>query len=482
MSETLTPDICVIGAGSGGLTVAAAAASFGVPVVLIEKGEMGGDCLNTGCVPSKALIAAAKHAHAFSTGAPFGIAAQVPGIDFAKVNAHVHDVIAGIAPHDSQERFEGLGVTVIRAEARFTDRDTVVAGDTTIKARRFVIAAGSSPAVPPIDGLVDVPYLTNETVFDLKECPQHLIIVGGGPIGMEMAQAHRRLGANVTVLEATKALPKDDPENAKIVLDTIRAEGVDLREGVTVKSVASDGAGVIVTVETGEGTEERIAGSHILVAAGRRPNLAGLNLEAAGIAADKKGITVDAGLRTSNRRAYAIGDIAGGLQFTHVAGYHAGLVIRSILFRLPVKVKTPIIPWVTYTDPELAQIGPDRGCRPQGVRRCRHRPYRPLHRQRPRPRREAHRRPHQGDCREGRAHPRGQHRRRLGRRADRNLGPCRLRRPEAARPHRLRRPIPHFFRGLAPRRRRLLCPRRKESLGPAPRPLAPGLWISRDRY
>ncbi|MBB4304686.1 pyruvate/2-oxoglutarate dehydrogenase complex dihydrolipoamide dehydrogenase (E3) component [Rhodobium orientis] len=357
MSDTLTPDICVIGAGSGGLTVAAAAASFGVPVVLIEKGAMGGDCLNTGCVPSKALIAAAKHAHAFSTGEPFGIAAQVPGIDFAKVNAHVHDVIAGIAPHDSEERFESLGVTVIRAEARFTGRDTVVAGDTTIKARRFVVAAGSSPAVPPIDGLADVPYLTNETVFDLKACPEHMIVVGGGPIGIEMAQAHRRLGARVTVLEAAKALPKDDPENAAVVLDTIRAEGVDLREGVTVKSVAKNAAGIVVTVGTGEGTGERIAGSHILVAAGRRPNLAGLNLDAAGIAADKKGISVDAGLRTSNRRIYAIGDIAGGLQFTHVAGYHAGLVIRSILFRLPVKVKTPIIPWVTYTDPELAQIG-----------------------------------------------------------------------------------------------------------------------------
>ncbi|MCW2306553.1 dihydrolipoyl dehydrogenase family protein [Rhodobium gokarnense] len=357
MSETLTPDICVIGAGSGGLTVAAAAASFGVPVVLIEKGEMGGDCLNTGCVPSKALIAAAKHAHAFSTGEPFGIAAQVPAIDFEKVNAHVHDVIAGIAPHDSEERFEGLGVTVIRAEARFTDRDTVVAGGTTIKARRFVVAAGSSPAVPPIDGLAGVPYLTNETIFDLKTCPEHLIIVGGGPIGMEMAQAHRRLGAKVTVLEAAKALPKDDPENAKVVLDAIRAEGVEIREGVTVKSVASDGPGIAVTVETGEGAREQIAGSHILVAAGRTPNLAGLNLDAAGIAADKKGISVDAGLRTSNRRVYAIGDIAGDLQFTHVAGYHAGLVIRSILFRLPVKAKTPIIPWVTYTDPELAQIG-----------------------------------------------------------------------------------------------------------------------------
>jgi pyruvate/2-oxoglutarate dehydrogenase complex dihydrolipoamide dehydrogenase (E3) component len=365
MPTTLTPDICVIGAGSGGLSVAAAAAAFGVPVVLIEKGEMGGDCLNYGCVPSKALIAASKHAHAVREARAFGIEAGEPVIDFQKVHDHVHGVIAAIAPHDSQERFEGLGVTVIRAPGRFTDAATVVAGDTTIKARRFVIATGSSAAIPPIPGLADVPFLTNESVFDLTRRPDHLIVIGGGPIGLELAQAHRRLGAKVTVLEAFGVFGKDDPDLAKVARAGVEADGVVLREGAKVTAVArapratgegGDGEGIAVTIEVG-GATETITGSHLLVAAGRKANVEGLGLEAAGITHERRGITVDAGLRTSNRKVYAIGDVAGGLQFTHVAGYHAGLVIRSILFRLPVKENRDILPWVTYTDPELGQVG-----------------------------------------------------------------------------------------------------------------------------
>lgn len=356
MPTTLTPDICVIGAGSGGLSVAAAAAAFGVPVVLIEKGEMGGDCLNYGCVPSKALIAAAKHAHAIREARAFGIETGEPVINFQKVHDHVHGVIAAIAPHDSQERFEGLGVTVIRAPGRFVDASTVVAGDTTIKARRFVIATGSSAAIPPIPGLSDVPFLTNESVFDLTRGPDHLIVIGGGPIGLELAQAHRRLGAKVTVLEAFSVFGKDDPDLAKIARANIEADGVVLREGAKVTGVARAGEGVAVTIEAG-GATETIIGSHLLVAAGRKANVDGLGLEAAGIAYERRGITVDAGLRTTNRHVYAIGDVAGGLQFTHVAGYHAGLVIRSILFRLPVKENRDILPWVTYTDPELGQVG-----------------------------------------------------------------------------------------------------------------------------
>ena len=193
MAELLTPDICVIGAGSGGLSVAAAAAAFGVPVVLIEKGKMGGDCLNYGCVPSKALLAAAKRAEAFRRAAPFGIAAQRPGVDFARVHAHVHGVIAAIAPNDSRERFTGLGVRVIEGAARFKDRHTIAVGDGfEIKARRFVVATGSVPAPPPIPGLEQTDYLTNETIFELSKTPEHLIVVGAGPIGLEMAQAHRR--------------------------------------------------------------------------------------------------------------------------------------------------------------------------------------------------------------------------------------------------------------------------------------------------
>jgi pyruvate/2-oxoglutarate dehydrogenase complex dihydrolipoamide dehydrogenase (E3) component len=354
--ETLTPDICVIGAGSGGLSVAAAAAAFGVPVVLVEKGKMGGDCLNYGCVPSKALLAAARRAQALRTSAPFGVASQRPGIDFAKVHGHVHGVIAAIAPNDSKERFTGLGVRVIEGAARFKDRHTVAVGDAIeIKARRFVVATGSMPAAPPIPGLDQVPYLTNETIFDLTACPEHLAVVGAGPVGLELAQAFRRLGANVTVLEAAVPLAKDDPECAAIVLDQLAREGIAIRAGAEVVRV-EPGARPRVVVAT-SGGEETIEASHLLVATGRRPNIEGLDLAAARIKSGPRGIVVDKRLRTSNKKVYAVGDVAGGPQFTHVANYHAGLVIRNALFRLPARVDEHTIPWVTYTDPELAQVG-----------------------------------------------------------------------------------------------------------------------------
>ena len=357
MSKILTPDICVIGAGSGGLSVAAAAAAFGVPVVLIEKGKMGGDCLNYGCVPSKAMIAAGKQAHALRNGAKFGIADVEPEIDFRKVNRHIRGVIETIAPNDSVERFTALGVHVIQAEARFTGPRTVVAGDVEIRARRFVVATGSSPLVPPIPGLDTVDYFTNETIFEQTRRPGHLVIIGGGPIGMELAQAHRRLGCEVTVIEAQTALGKDDPELAALVLKALRADGVAIRERAKVTSVERRGkTGIRVHVETKDGGEA-IDGTHLLLAVGRAANVAGLDLEKAGIDYDRKGIKVTPKLRSSNRRVYAIGDVAGGLQFTHVAGYHGGLVIRPLLFRLGAAENRGIIPWVTYTDPELAQVG-----------------------------------------------------------------------------------------------------------------------------
>ncbi|MXN66381.1 dihydrolipoamide dehydrogenase [Stappia sp. GBMRC 2046] len=356
MARVLTPDICVIGAGSGGLTVAAAAAAFGVDVVLIEKGKMGGDCLNYGCVPSKALISAARRAQIARTGSELGINADGVNVDFAQVHDHVQSVIAAIAPHDSVERFEGLGVTVIQEAGKFVSKDEVQAGETTIRARRFVIAAGSRPAIPPISGLDEVPYLTNETIFDLTVCPEHLIVIGAGPIGLELAQAHRRLGAKVTVVEAERALPREDPEATALVIESLRGEGVELLEKTAVRQLSGTDGEVRVVVEAGDG-EREIAGSHVLVATGRKPNTDTLDLEKAGIAYEHSGITVDKGLRTTNRKVFAIGDIAGGLQFTHVAGYQAGLVIRSILFRLPVTYDRDIIPWVTYTDPEIAHIG-----------------------------------------------------------------------------------------------------------------------------
>ena len=358
MAETLKPDICVIGGGSGGLSVAAAAAVFGVPVVLIERHKMGGDCLNTGCVPSKALLAAGKRAEAMRAAAPFGVTAQAVDVDFAKVHDHVERVIGAIAPTDSTERFAGLGVRVIKGHAKFKDRRTVVVGDDyEIRARRVVIASGSAPALPPIPGLDEGPYLSNETVFSLTERPDSIIIIGAGPIGLEMAQAFRRLGSAVTVLEAAVPLAKDDPECAAIVLDQLDREGVVIHSGANVTRIKHASGSVTVTFEGGDG-EETVEGRYLLVATGRKPTTDGLELEAAGIKYDRAGIRVNRKLKTSNRRVYAIGDVAAGqLQFTHAANYHAGLVIRNALFRLPVKVNNDGVPWVTFTEPELAQTG-----------------------------------------------------------------------------------------------------------------------------
>jgi pyruvate/2-oxoglutarate dehydrogenase complex dihydrolipoamide dehydrogenase (E3) component len=357
MAETLKPDLCVIGAGSGGLSVAAAAAAFGVSVVLIEKHKMGGDCLNTGCVPSKALLAAAKRAAVMRNAAQFGVTASTVDVDFRKVHDHVQRVIAAIAPTDSMERFAGLGVRVIKGHAKFKDRRTVAVGDIEVRARRFVIATGSTSALPPIPGIDEGPYLTNETVFDLTERPDRLIVVGAGPIGLEMAQAFRRLGSEVTVLEAAQPLAKDDPECAAIVLDQLEREGVVIRSGVKVVRVKHASGRVSVTFE-GPGGEETGEGRYLLVATGRKPSTDGLDLEVARIKYDRSGIAVNKKLKTTSRRVYAIGDAAAGqLQFTHAANYHAGLVIRNALFRLPVKVNNDVVPWVTYTEPELAQTG-----------------------------------------------------------------------------------------------------------------------------
>jgi pyruvate/2-oxoglutarate dehydrogenase complex dihydrolipoamide dehydrogenase (E3) component len=357
MSEIMETDICVIGAGSGGLATAAGASMMGAKTVLIEKGLMGGDCLNYGCVPSKALLAAAKAAHGFGSAARFGIQAVQPVIDHATIYDHVHGVIAAIEPNDSVARFEGLGVNVIQGEARFVNRKEVDVNGQRIRARRFVVATGSSAAVPPIPGLDGVPYHTNETIFHDRRFPEHLIVIGGGPIGCEMAQAHRRLGATVTVLEMFSIMPKDDPELVDIARQSMIEDGIHIREGVQVDRVEKTASGVAVIVKTDEGEEERVEGSDLLLAAGRRPNLGNLNLEAAGITYTPTGIQVDARLRTTNKKVFAIGDCTGSLQFTHVALYHAGIVIRNALFRWPAKADHSAIPWVTYTAPEVAQVG-----------------------------------------------------------------------------------------------------------------------------
>lgn len=355
-NHTIEADICVIGAGSGGLSVAAGASQMGADTVLVEKGKMGGDCLNYGCVPSKSLLAAGKLAHSMGKSAAFGIEPVEPVVKHSDVYRHVRDVIDGIAPNDSVERFEGLGVTVIQETGRFVDRKTIEAGDKRIRARRFVVATGSSAAVPPVPGLDSVSYYTNETIFNAARFPERLIIIGGGPIGCEMAQAHRHLGADVTVLELASILPKDDPELVDVVRRSLTADGVVLREGVNVVRIEKTAEGVAVVIEA-DHQEERIEGTDLLLATGRSANVSDLNLEAAGVDYSSKGINVDNRLRTSNRKIFAIGDCAGGLQFTHVAGYHAGIVIRNALFRLPAKADHSTVPWVTYTSPELAQVG-----------------------------------------------------------------------------------------------------------------------------
>ena len=353
MSASLTPDLCVIGAGAGGLAVAAGAVQMGASVVLVERGDMGGDCLNVGCVPSKSLIAAAKFAHQWRRSGEFGVAYRPPSIDFVAVGDSVAQVIARIAPNDSVERFERLGVKVLRAEAKFTDPRTVRAGTFDIRARRFVIATGSCPAIPPIPGLGSIPYFTNETIFANRAPLRHLVVIGGGAVGVELAQAHRRLGAEITVIDAGPLLPRDDPELVALLIHRLAAEGIALRPSTAIAAIERGGEGVAVALTSGE----RIAGSHLLVAAGRQPNLAALDLAAAGIEASERGVTVDTRLRTTNRRAYAIGDIAGGPQFTHAALYHAGIVIRNALFRLPARVDYGALPRVTYSDPELAAVG-----------------------------------------------------------------------------------------------------------------------------
>ncbi|HBQ50267.1 MAG TPA: dihydrolipoamide dehydrogenase [Hyphomonas atlantica] len=346
-------DLVVIGAGSAGLSAAAGAAQFGLSVVLYEKGEMGGDCLNTGCVPSKALLSAAKAAAQIREAGKFGIETTPPRVDWEKVKLHVRTAIATIAPVDSQERFEGLGCTVIREHAKFAAPDTIISPTTRVKARRIVIATGSRAFIPPIEGLAKTPYLTNETLFDLPDFPEHLVILGGGPIGMEMAQAHRRLGCAVTVIEGAKVLGNDDPEMAAVVIDQFRAEGIQIEEGAMAAEIRGQAGAIEIHAKDGR----VFKGSHLLMAVGRKANTGRLNLDAAGIETTKRGIKVDASMRTTNRRVYAIGDVAGGLQFTHVAGYHAGLIIRQALLGLPAKMRSDHIPWATYTDPELAQVG-----------------------------------------------------------------------------------------------------------------------------
>ncbi len=349
-------DLVVIGAGAAGLSVAAGAAQLGARVALIERDRMGGDCLNFGCVPSKALLAAGHAAEAARRAGRFGVILPEPTVDWDAVRAHVQGVIAEIAPNDSEARFRALGATVIRGEARFVAPDAVSVDGRRLTARRIVIAAGTTAFVPPIPGLAEAPFWTNVSLFDLKEKPSHLLILGGGPIGLEMADAFSGLGCAVTVVEAATISGRDDPELVAGLRTALTARGIVLHEGVAVASVEP---GPVLVLADGR----RVEGSHLLVAVGRRPSLDTLALEAGAVTASKLGIVTDSGLRSiSNKRVFAVGDIAdpvgiGPRAFTHAAGYHAGIVIKRALFRLPARVDYTALPRVTYTELELAQVG-----------------------------------------------------------------------------------------------------------------------------
>jgi pyruvate/2-oxoglutarate dehydrogenase complex dihydrolipoamide dehydrogenase (E3) component len=360
MAEQIKTDICVIGAGAAGLAVAMGAAALGAPVVLIEKGRMGGTRLNAGGIPSMAMIAAGRRVEAARGGAPFGIETPRPEVEFDRVNDHIHRVIGAIAPNDSPERLTGLGVRVIEGEARFRDTRTVVVGPADdvkleVRARRFVIATGSRPAVPAISGIDQSAYLTNETVFEVRERPKHLIVIGGDPVGLELAQAFRRLGSEVTVLDPGQPLQREDAECAAVVLDALAREGVTIRSGVRVERVRRLRQRVEVVL-AGD-TEESIQGTDLLIAAGREPNVASLGLEAARIKHQPGGIVVNKRFGTTNKRVYAIGDVIDAPRFSHVAGHHAALLIRHLMFWLPVNRAIDVLPRVTFTDPELAHVG-----------------------------------------------------------------------------------------------------------------------------
>ncbi|MGE3229634.1 MAG: NAD(P)/FAD-dependent oxidoreductase [Hyphomicrobium sp.] len=353
--EPLATDICVIGAGSGGIAVATMAAAFGRKVILVEKHRMGGGDL-AGSIPSKALVASARRAEALRTAAPFGVAPVEPQIDHRAVYQHVRAVVSAVAPNDSVERFTGLGVKVILGAARFLDKRTLLAGDYRVSARRFVIATGSSPAIPDIPGLDTCPYDTIDTIYDIDRKIPHLLIVGAGPIGLELAQAHARLGSRVTIVDKGRALGSDDPESTAVVLKALRAEGIDVREATTVERVVGM-AGYVRVHLAGTSGADTVDASHLLIAAGRVPNLSDLNLPAAAVKTGSDGIVVNGGLRTSNNRIFAIGDVTGGPRFSHVSSYQAEIVLRRALFRLPASFDPALVPRVTFTDPELAHVG-----------------------------------------------------------------------------------------------------------------------------
>jgi pyruvate/2-oxoglutarate dehydrogenase complex dihydrolipoamide dehydrogenase (E3) component len=363
-------DMGILGGGAAGLTIAAGAARAGAKTLLVEKEEkLGGDCLHYGCVPSKTLIRTARVYHLLRNAARFGLPAIVaPRPDFREIAERIRAVIGEIQKHDSEERFCGLGAKIRFGQARFVDDHTISLGSERLSARSWAIATGSSAAIPPIEGLRETPYLTNREIFSLDKLPASLAIIGGGPIGIELAQAFTRLGSEVTVVEfLPRILSAEDPDMTDTLREVLEAEGVTFHLNSAVQGVRNLGTEREVTFKTGNEIK-RIRAEALLVATGRKVNLEGLGLEEIGVAVDRKGLKLDERLRTNRPHIYGAGDVTGVYPFTHAAGYEGGLVLSNAVFRLPRKVNYTFLPWVTYTDPELASIGlNEQAARAQGI-------------------------------------------------------------------------------------------------------------------
>jgi pyruvate/2-oxoglutarate dehydrogenase complex dihydrolipoamide dehydrogenase (E3) component len=351
--------IIVLGAGSGGLVVASGGASLGAKVALIEEDKMGGDCLNTGCVPSKSFLRSAHLAAEIKVAGNYGLSAALSAVNASLIMKRVYDVIHTIAPHDSVERFTSLGVDVMKGRGVLVDRHTVKVNDRIITGKYIVIATGSRAAVPPIPGLADVSYFTNENIFNIQKLPEKLLILGGGPIGLELGQGFRHLGSEVEIIDiAPHLFPKDDQEVVPLMEQLLRKEGIILTLSAKISQVKKNRDEITVVIEK-DGITREVAGSHLLVSLGRKPVTKDMGLEKAGVKVDQREyVTVNNYLQTNIKNIYACGDVAGPYQFTHMAGYQAGVVIRNIIFPLKkASVDYSTVPWTTYTRPEVAHVG-----------------------------------------------------------------------------------------------------------------------------
>ncbi|MEA3437560.1 MAG: FAD-dependent oxidoreductase [Thermodesulfobacteriota bacterium] len=353
-------DIGIIGGGSGGLTVAAGASQFGAKTLLVEKeSELGGDCLHFGCVPSKTLIKTAHIYHSMRNSKAFGLpSVELPPVDYREVSKRIQSVISTIQKHDSEERFCSLGAKVEFGNPTFSDEHTIRLNGKTYSAKNWVIATGSSPAIPPIEGLDKTSYITNKEIFSLDHLPKSMIILGGGPIGIEMGQAFNRLGTKVFIINRdNQILGKEDKDMADEVMNVMSSEGVIFHLNASIEATRNKGSEKEVIIKDMDGKTSSLKAESMLVALGRSANVDGLGLEDIGIEFNSRGIKVDNRLKTRHKHIYAAGDVTGGYQFTHAAGYEGSIVISNAIFHLPRKTDYTFLPWCTYTDPELASIG-----------------------------------------------------------------------------------------------------------------------------